>query len=253
MGEENAATPAVPEATPAPTIDNEEKKNDSSEEFSAVEDEKPFNFPVMLNWITAVLAISGVVFFYLLSKDLSTKASTLEAEKQVTVSEITGSNYSEVEKQASSFKSAVLELQEASRSRYLLKDFLPKLYAHIAKNVVLGNVSISETGELSLDGKTDSYNSIAKQFLALKDWKVDEKNVINDVKLLSSSATVTEAGKIEASFAISATIDKSISMTIAADLSGTDSTSSTADTSGLTTDSSLLNADSVTPGGTSGQ
>lgn len=239
MGEENAATPAAPVTAPPPAVDNE-RKNNSSEEFSAIEEEKHFNFAAMLNWITAILAISGTVFLYLLSKDLATKADTFENEKRVVVAQITGTTYSAVEKQASSFKSAVLELQQAEQDRYLMKDFLPGFYAHVAKNVVLGNVAVTETGEINLDGKTDSYNSIAKQFLALKDWQVDGKNVLTDVKLLSSSETVTEAGKLEASFAISANIDRSVSLTIA-------------DTAAAGTGTAATGASATEPGVTNGQ
>jgi len=239
MGEENAAEPAAPVTTPPPVVDAE-GKDDSGEEFSAIEDEKRFDFAAMLNWITAILAISAAVFLYLLSKDLATKATTLENEKQVVVAQITGTTYSKVEQQASSFKSAVLELQNASQSRYLMKDFLPQFYAHIAKNVVLGNVSISDNGEIDLDGKTDSYNSIAKQFLALKDWAVGGNNVLTNVELLSSAEVAGEKGKLEASFAISATIDKSISL-------------STADIAAVSPDPSVSGTDAIESGGTDGQ
>lgn len=238
MGEENAVTPAAPVTTPPPALDRE-RKDYGSEEFSAVEDEKHFNFAAMLNWITAILAISGAIFLYLLSKDLATKATTLEDEKQTAVAQITGSTYSGVEKQASAFKSAVLELQKADQSRYLMKDFLPQFYAHIAKNVVLGSITVSD-GEISLSGKTDSYNSIAKQFLALKNWAVDENNVLKNVQLLSSSESLAEGGKIEASFTISATIDKTVSLAVAS-------------TASVSADAAAAGTSAVESGGTDGQ
>ena len=203
MGEEAQAAAAPLEA---PRV-----SGGKEEEFSSFDETEKFNFPVFLNWVTAILAIAGTVFFYLLSKDLGNKIAALSEEKQEVVSEMTSPTYAQVEKQAAAFKSAVTELEKAQKNRYPLNSFFPKFYGRLAKNVEVTNLVLSAEGKISISGKTKSYRAVADQLLILRDWKVDKKNVLSNVELLTVSEAIKDE-KTEASFSIIATLDKSVDL-----------------------------------------
>lgn len=185
---------------------------EDTEDLSTFVDENKFNYAILINWASAAVAISLTVFFWLLSQDVISKVDDLNIKKNAVISQITSVDYANVEKQASSFKSAVSELKKAQAARYAMDDFLPKLYLQIDKNVIVSNIAITKDGKLSFDGKTDSYRSAAEQLLTLQAWTVSEKHVLRNADLVSVSENIDKSGKAEVPFSITADINKTIDL-----------------------------------------
>lgn len=174
---------------------------------------KGFNFALFICWLTVLVSILGNVFFWLLNNSTEQAIKSKTTEKTEIISEISGPSLLATEQKAMAFKKAVNALSEVSKNRYSTDIFLTKLYAKIAQNVVVSNLSVASKGEISISGKTVTYRAVADQMTLLKEWQVNGKNILQGVELLSTSQALNEdTKKVETSFLISATIDKSQSL-----------------------------------------
>lgn len=212
---------------------------------------KGFNIAMFLCWTAAILSIAGTIFFWLLNNSAVQAIKTKSDEKQQIISEISSPSLSDVEIKATTFKSAVGQLSAVSKTRYSMDTFLTSFYGRVAANVKITNISVGSDGIIALSGSTVSYRAVADQIMLLKDWKINDANILKNVKLGSVSANAAEgAQQIEATFLISASIDKTKTLvetpkeTTSTDTS--DSTASTGDTSSASTsDTSISNTDTT--------
>lgn len=182
------------------------------------------NISLVLLWSAAAIAVLGMGLFYLLSysanqavaeyqKTLATKDVEIEKGKKI-------ANESEIV----SIKAVVGQLKSAEANRFSMVDFLPLLFDHIDKNVMLNTLAVSSDGIISFTGKTDSFRSAAEQIMALKAWQIDKKDALSGVTLGAVSATKADDGRVTVPIAISATFAKEL-LPIA--ISGVSSTSGT--------------------------
>jgi len=203
--ESNETASPLPHADTIPVspIREEEDSFDISEK-------KRINLPVLICWLTALLAIAGGILFWLLSKSAGDALSEKKNERDEVIAQINSPGLSDVEQKASVFKSAVTNLSAVKSNQFLMSDFLTELYARVIANVVVSNLSVTTDGKLSLDGRTDSYRAVADQMLAVKEWK--NKNdvlYLKNVQLVTSSQAVNQkTKKIEVSFAITGIVNK---------------------------------------------
>lgn len=187
---------------------------------------KNFNSAMFICWLVAFLAIAGSIFFWLLNRSAQQAIETKTAEKQQIISEISSPSLSDIEFKATSFKSAVTQLAAVSKSRYSTDIFLTKFYTRIAQNVKVANLSVTSDGKITMSGSTVSYRAVADQTLLLKEWKINNANILKDVKLMSVAETVNETSKaVEVTFMISGTIDKTQSLSEKSNNSTSDSSS----------------------------
>lgn len=198
-----AAQIPKPHAEPAHQVHKIE-----SHQFAQFKDHASFNFPLAICWLVAAFSIFATIFFWWLSKNAEDALVEKVADKDSIVAQISSPTYSKVEKEAADFKESVNQLKTAYKDKYTYSKFLPELYKHITKDVVLSNISISNDGTISISGKTKTYRSVADLVVALKSW-----DVLAQVDLLSTANTETEKGNIETTFSISMKLDKTKSLT----------------------------------------
>jgi len=210
------------EALKNPSTHSEPAIKQSGEEDDVIEfsEHGSFSLSLFLLWLTAVLCLLGTVFFWFLNQSANQQLDDANQEKNLVISEILSPTYANTEKDATSFKSAVEQLESAVASSYKYSEFLPLFYTKIDKDVTLSSFSIGSSGQLLLSGTTDSYRSAAEQSVALQEWQINDKEILKDVDLSSVSENVSGDEPI-VQFTISATINKSVGLK---DLSVTDLT-----------------------------
>lgn len=195
--------------------DSKLKFNDDAMKFS---DHPSFNFGLAILWVAAIFSILGTLFLWWTNNDTKTSLKEKESQKSSIVSEMVSPTYTDVEKKASGFKSAVSALSAAAKERYSMDDFLKTFYTKITNDSTITSLSITQDGALNITGQTKSYRSVAELMVALSSWKV-----LSEVDLTSVSMATGDQAASGASFSISTKIDKTASLT--------GSTESTADTS----------------------
>ena len=194
---------------PTPAASQPKEKSDDMEmvQFS---EHGSFNMSMFLLWLCAVIAILGSVFLWFLSRSAASELIENKTTRDKVVSDLSIPANSEAEARANSLVSAVSQLKLATANRYLMKDFLPLVYGRVNKNVSIANLSVGSEGQISLDGKTDSYKSAAEQLLSLQEWKINNKNVLSSVKLGAVTETISNGTTVN--FSISGQIDKTVKL-----------------------------------------
>lgn len=203
--EANETANPLPHAGTMP-VSNAREEEDSFD----ISEKKSINLPVLICWLTAILAISGGILFWLLSKSAGDALSEKKSERDEVIAQINSPSLADVEQKASVFKSAVTNLAAVKNNQFLMSDFLTELYARVITNAVISNLSVTTDGKLSMDGRIDSYRAVADQILAVKEWK-NENDVpyLKNVQLVTSSQAVNQkTKKIEVSFAITGIVNK---------------------------------------------
>lgn len=170
---------------------------------------KSTTFAMFICWVAVLASLAGTVFLWLLNNSVKEAIKSKGQEKTEIITEIGNPSLADTELRATAFKTAVTELSRINKSRYSLDEFLTKLYSNIAKNIEATNIAVTADGTISLSGKTVSYRAVADQMMLFKDWKVNDKHIIKDVQLMSTTQALNEeTKKIEVTFLISGTIDK---------------------------------------------
>ncbi len=206
----SAGSASTPASAPAPKPGPEPGGDKGGDNITEISEHGDFNLSGLLLWICAVLALTGMIFLWFLNRSAAQKLTDKTNEKTTTIAEISSPTYAAVETKATAFQAAVNQLDTATKSRYMMSEFLPLLYGRVDKNVTVTNLAIDSTGKLSFDGKTDSYKSAALQLAALQGWKINDENVVTGAQLLSESEDVSKGTVV--TFSISGTIDKTISL-----------------------------------------
>lgn len=199
----------------AKVIEDEKILDVSEDEAFEVDQPSSSNLPIFITWASVVVAISAAVFFWLLGHSLEQDLKDKKVLLSEVVSVIVSPAYKDVEKQASSFKSAVNELSSAHKSSFPMNLFMPQVYGRINKNVVITSIAISDDGNLNIVGSTDTYRSAAEQVLSLKEWEIDGKKVLSEVSLGSVSLNILEDGSTIIPISITAKYDSSIDYQLA--------------------------------------
>lgn len=186
------------------------KENLKNDDVFEIDKASSFNLSIFILWVCAVISMSAATFLWLM--DHSAKQDL--ADKKTALSQVVGtissSGYIGVEEKASAFKSAVTELSSAKQSSFSMEDFIPKVYSHINKDVVVSNIALTSDGSINIVGQTGDYRSAAEQVLTLESWKIDDENVFSDVKLGSVSLNFDENGAATVPISITAKFDKSL-------------------------------------------
>lgn len=225
---------------------DETKPNGATEpEIVKFSEGSGFDYSMFFVWVTVILAVGATVVFWVANGNVKSAIKERGSEKDSITAEINGKSYSSVEDKATGFKAAVTALKQAKNERYSYTEFLPEFYKKITNDVKLNSFSISETGELSMDGTTSSYRSVAELVLALKSWPT-----LTDIKL-GSVSYVSSGNAASAAFSLTAKIDKTLAKKVAEISATTDTaspadadTSSTATTDTATTDTTTSADDS---------
>jgi len=194
---ENAITTTSVESDPSRAVQHEEViKIDASRGAS--------HLPMLIMWISAVIAILGTGFFWLSNQSIAGEIITKQAEAAKLQATINGPEYAETDRQVTNFISAVTLLKEANSKKYPMKNFLPSLFAKINQNVKVTNISLTSDGKFSISGSTVSYRAAAEQIMTFKEWKEKDVNVLKNVELASVSMTLDKDGKVSVPLSISA-------------------------------------------------
>ena len=163
-----------------------------------------FNFALAIAWLIAMLAVLATLYFWWLGKNTLDVVSEKRTKLESIESQINAPAMTRAEKQANDFKTSVGVLSKAKKSRFSITEFLPNFYSKVTNDVKISSLSLSSDGSLSLAGTTKNYRTTADLVMALKSW-----DSLQDVQLSSVSVSaVTEGGKLEASFSISAKVAK---------------------------------------------
>ncbi|PIS07842.1 hypothetical protein COT78_01225 [Candidatus Berkelbacteria bacterium CG10_big_fil_rev_8_21_14_0_10_43_13] len=210
-----AGSASIPSSAPAPAPAPRPSGGNSGDDYlTEMADHGEFSISGLLLWLSAIIAISATVFFWFLNSSATQDLADKTSQKDDAVAEISSPTYAALETRANQFQSAVNQLSTASKSRFSMDNFLPLLYGQVNKNVVVTTLSVDDTGKVSFSGTTDSYKSAAQQVATLKNWKIDEKNVVTTATLDSESESV-ESGVVSVTFSISATVDKTTALSTA--------------------------------------
>lgn len=194
-------------------------------EIAEISDRHGPNGSTALLWLCAILAITATVWLWFLDRSAAQNVVDKTSQRDATIAEISMPTYRDVEAKATAFQAAVSQLSTVQKSRYKMSEFLPLLYAKINKNVVVKNVAVDTDGKLSLGGTTDSYKSAALQVATLQGWKVNDLNVLSNVQLVSESESITSG--VVVTFSISASINKTVSLTTVSASANTTSNATT--------------------------
>ncbi len=206
----NFAKKTAPPPGAAQSIGSATQVTDESFEVS---NNRGYGLALFICWMAALVAIAGSIFFWLLNNSAKQAIKDKSQEKTEIISEIATPSLADIEVKASTFKSAVTGLSSVSSGRYTVSEFLPKFYQKIAQNIQIGNISVSTDGKISFNGQAPSYRAVADQLLLLRGWKVNDANILKEVQLMNVSQAVNEqTKKFETSYAISAVIDRSQSL-----------------------------------------
>jgi len=210
----SAPTPSsAPAPAPAPRPGSS-GGNSGDDYLTEMADHSEFSISGFILWLSAVVAISATVFFWFLNSSAAQDLADKTSQKTNAVAEISSPTYAALETRANQFQAAVNQLSTAAKSRFSMDKFLPLLYGQVNKNVVVSTLSVDDTGKVSFSGTTNSYKSAAQQVATLKNWKINEVNVVTAATLDSESESV-ESGVVLVTFSISATVDKTIALSTA--------------------------------------
>ncbi len=175
---------------------------------------KSSNMPMVVYWLAFVLGLIFVVFFWFLGFNTSNAIEDKQQEKDQISALLSSPDIVKVELEATNFKSAVSNLNVASASRIRKTKLMEDIFKNFTKDVRISSLSLSATGEMSIDGVAPSYKSVGELMLAL-----GENKRVNSVALgsvaFSSSGNPKSGEKI--SFSITSTLD------MAKELEGSDS------------------------------
>ena len=186
--------------------DSKLKFNDDAIKFS---DHPSFNFALAILWVAAIFSVLGTLFLWWTNNDTKTSLKEKESQKNSIVSEMVSPTYTDVEKKASSFKSAVSALSAAAEERYSMDQFLKTFYTKITNDATVTSISVTQDGSLNITGQTKSYRSVAELLVALSSWKV-----LKEIDLTSVSMATGDQAANGASFSISAKVDKTAGSTV---------------------------------------
>jgi Tfp pilus assembly protein PilN len=218
-------------------MDEENKPNAATEsEIVRFSEGSSFNVGMLLTWISLIVAVGATAVFWLADRNVKSALNEKKQEKDAIIVEISNSTYADVEKRASDFRVSVSSLKKAKQDRYSYQEFLSQFYKNITNDVQLKNLTISDTGDLSLDGTTTTYRTTADLVLALTSWQA-----LSDVKL-GSVSFAAEDGKPKASFSITAKINKTFSLTNPAQAVGGATSNSGSNTSSTGSSASSTSA-----------
>jgi hypothetical protein len=189
-------------------------KAESKEEDISFSDEgTKFNLGLFICWVAAFVAIGSSIFIFLMNSSAKQKLDTEKNRLQEVLADINSSNFSGIENKAASFKSSVVELTKVNEARYKFSDFLPLFYKKINSNIKLTNIVLGSKDLLTIDGKTDSYKSVAEQAEILRSWNVtDGENILTNVQIVATSLSTDKNGNQAVSFTISCTVNKKSSL-----------------------------------------
>lgn len=205
---------------PLPNKEAPESKNS----FQSIDDSFDDSFDVstghgggaalLICWLTVCLSIIGSIIFWLMNSSAQKSVTDKQTSKDNVVSQLSSPSLFGVEAKADNFKAAVNRLTSISQQRYPMGVFMTQFSAEIDSNVTLKNLSFTSTNDLNMGGATTSYRAVADQMEVLKNWKVNNKNILKNVTLGSVSESMdTTTNKPVVTFAITATVDKSQSLT----------------------------------------
>ena len=175
------------------------KKNDF-ERFS----NKSSNMPMVIYWLTFVLSLIFVALFWFLNFNASNALEEKQQEKDQIAALLSSPDIVEVEQQATNFKSAVANLSTASASRIKKTKLMENLFKNFTKDVRVSTLSLSSTGEMSLDGVALSYKSVGEFMLALGENDRISNVALGSVALLNSE---TSESSENVSFSITSNLD----------------------------------------------
>ncbi len=182
-------------------------------EIEGIKEHGSLNVASLLFWLSAVVAITATVYLWFLNSSAAQNLTDQKSQRDAVVAEITSPTYVNVEARATAFQAAVKQLTTAEKSQYLMSSFLPLFYGRLDKNVIVTNLAVDSSGKISFNGTTDSYKSAALQLASLKGWTINSKNVVTNPQLLSESEDVSKG--VVVTFAISGTVDKTVSLVTA--------------------------------------
>jgi len=148
--------------------------------------------------IILVFLITGFLVFY--SYQTASQAEDKLAAFENLQSEISSKKNSQIESKATQLNSAAKIITSASKSKYLFKIFMDELSKKITTDTDLENLNIDASGNVTFDGKSSSYRSVADLGVALKSW-----DKLSDIQI-SGLSMASEDGKNSVTFSITAKI-----------------------------------------------
>jgi hypothetical protein len=148
--------------------------------------------------IILVIVFTGFLVFYKYQTDSQAK-DKLSAFENLQ-SEISSKKNSVIENKANQLNSAAKIISTASRSKYLFKALMDEISKKITNDSKLDNLTIDNVGNVTMDGKSGSYRSVADLAVALKSSKK-----LSDIQISGLSMS-SDSGKNTVTFSISAKI-----------------------------------------------
>lgn len=136
--------------------------------------------PSVLFWLSFAVTLLATGFFWLSDYSNVKAIYEKENEKNSIVSQLNSENNKKVEEVAINFQSAFSQLSALVASGISKADFLTELFTHTTKDVKITSISLSDEGELGIDGATASYRQVADLMLGLKgDSKLSDVSLKN--------------------------------------------------------------------------
>ena len=153
---------------------------------------------ILIVLIIASLLFVGFLVFYKYS--LISQAAEKESTLNNLMSELNSPDNEATILKARSIDSAVNIIRTASKTKYSFKGFIDDLKKKITTDVKLNNLSIDETGLVTIDGQSSNYRSVADLAVA-----IDSSDKIEDVNITSLTMD-PNATPVVAVFSITAKI-----------------------------------------------
>lgn len=197
---------------------DEGQKPESTEPFLEVGTPESGSGTASLVFILTIIftvLVAGFLVFYKFYTDSQAKDRLQTLENLQT--EIYSKKNQEVEVKAKEVNSSITIISAATRSKYLFKSFIDELTQKITNDTKLNNLTINDSGKVTMDGESASYRSVADLSVALQ-----SSSKIKNVEITGLSQSAAE-GETIVSFSITAEI---------ADWNGTTSESETSSETG---------------------
>lgn len=195
----NSASPSPP---PPHTINPYAHHAQNFTEFNQSKGES--SIPSILIWLSFIVILAVTGFFWLSDYSNVKAVNEKESEKNSIVSQLNSASNKKTEAEAINFQNAFTQLSTLVAGQVSKAVFLTELYTHITRDVKISSISLSEEGELGIDGATGSYRQTADLILGLKGYAK-----LSDISLKSVSISTEEGVPLneKVAFSISAKVD----------------------------------------------
>ncbi len=145
--------------------------------------------------VLVLVVAAATLIVFLLSRGSATQALRQQAEYSALSGELTVAPLGDVARTAQQIGDSLRVVRLTSQKQLIWSKLLQDLQLTIQSNVTLSNLSVDEKNILTIEGRTDSYDSVAKYLATLR-----ASSFVRQANLISAQLADSGNGRINFAF-----------------------------------------------------